>query len=52
MLYWYGGRESIGDGDDDGGSGDDSDDVYKGSTEPVLVLLSESYSENNRFLSR
>jgi len=52
MLYWYRERELIGDGDNDGGGGDDSDDAYKGSTEPMLVLLSESYSEDNRFLSR
>ena len=27
-------------------------DVYKGRAEPVLVLLSDSYSENDRILSR
>jgi len=47
MLYWYRGEESIGDSDDDG-----SDGTYKGSAEPVLVPLSESYSEDDRFLSR
>ena len=46
MLYWYRGGESIGNG------GDGSDGTYKGSTEPMLVLLSELYSEDNRFLSR
>ena len=45
MLYWYRGGESI-------GSGDGSDDAYKESVEPMLVPLSESYSEDNRFLSR
>ena len=34
----------IGDGED--GSGVRVDDVYKGSTEPVLVSPSDSYSEN------
>ena len=32
------------DGDDDGGGG--GDDVYKGSAEPVLVLLSDLYSKD------
>jgi len=35
------------DGDDDGGGGEGGDDVYKGSVEPVLVSLSDSYSEDN-----
>jgi len=34
----------IGDGDD-GGSGVGGDDVYRESTEPVLVLPSDSYSD-------
>ena len=38
------------DGDDDGGSGDDGDDVYNGRTEPVLVSLSDSYSEDEAIL--
>jgi len=38
----------MGDGDDDGGGGDGSEDVYNESAEPVLVLLSNSYSDNNR----
>jgi len=38
-------------GDDDGG-GDGSEDVYKGRAEPMLVLLSDSYSEDNRILGR
>jgi len=36
-MLGYGGGESIG---GDGG------DVYKGRAEPVLVLLSDSYSED------
>ena len=32
--------------------GDGSEDVYKGRAEPILVLLSDSYSEDNRILSR
>ena len=34
------------DGDDDGGSGDGGEDVYSGKAEPILVLLSDSYSED------
>ena len=36
----------MGVGDDDGGSSDGGDDVYNGKTEPVLVLVSDSYSED------
>ena len=36
----------MGVGDDDGGGGDGSEDVYNGKTEPVLVLVSDSYSDN------
>jgi len=37
----------MGKGDDDsGGSGDESDVVYKGSAEPMLVSPSDSYSNN------
>ena len=38
----------IGDGDDDGGSGGvgGGGDVYNGRAEPVLVSLSDSYSED------
>jgi len=32
----------MGDGDDDSGGGGGSEDVYNGSTEPVLVSLSNS----------
>ena len=38
---WYEGGESIGISDDDGG-----DDVYKGKTKPVLVSVSDSYSDD------
>jgi len=39
------GGESIGEGGADGGG-----DVYKRSTEPVLVLASDSYSEDKEIL--
>jgi len=39
----------IGEGDDDGG-GDGGDDVYNGSTEPMLVSASNSYSEDKEIL--
>ena len=51
MLYWYKGGESIGDDDDNSGGGDGSNDVYKGSAEPVLVPLSELYFKDDRFFS-
>ena len=35
----------MGIGDDDGG-GDGGDDVYRGKTEPALVSVSDSYSED------
>jgi len=38
----------MGDGDDNGGGGDGGEDIYSGSTEPVLVSLSNSYSEEDR----
>jgi len=40
MLYE--GGESMG----DCGGGEGSEDVYKGKTEPALVLVSDSYSED------
>jgi len=40
------GRESIGDKDDDGGGGVGDEDVYNGKTKPVLVSVSDSYSED------
>jgi len=36
----------MGDGDNDGG-GEGGDDVYKRSVEPVLVSLSDSYSDDD-----
>ena len=42
----YGGGESIGKGDDDGGGGVGGEVVYKGKTEPALVSVSDSYSED------
>jgi len=42
------GGESIGDRDDNGGGGDGGDDdMYRKRAEPVLVLLSDSYSEDD-----
>ncbi len=40
------GGESIGDVVDGGGGGVGGDDVYSGRAEPVLVSLSDSYSED------
>ena len=40
----------MGIGDDDGGGSDSSEDVYKGRAEPMLVSLSDSYSEDDRIL--
>ena len=40
------GRESIGDVGDEGGGSVGGDDVYKGKTEPVLVSVSDSYSDD------
>jgi len=34
-------------GDDDGGSGDGSKDVCNGKAEPVLVLILDSYSDDD-----
>jgi len=49
MLYW--GRESMGNGDN-GGGGNGGDDVYNGRTEPVLVSVSDSYSEDEEISVR
>ena len=46
MLVLQEGGESIGKGDDEGGGGEGGDDVYKGKTEPALVSVSDSYSED------
>jgi len=37
----------IGDGDDDSGGSDGSEDVYNGKAEPMLVSVSDSYSDND-----
>ena len=39
----------MGDGDDDGG-GEGSEDVYNGRTEPVLVSVSDLYSDDEVIL--
>ena len=36
----------MGVGDDDGGGGDGSEDVYNGKTEPALVSVSDLYSND------
>ena len=36
----------MGDGENNGSGGEGGDDIYKGSAEPVLVSLSDSYSDN------
>ena len=38
----------MGDGDDNGGGGDGSEDVYNRSAELVLVLFSDSYLDEDR----
>ena len=45
-----GGDESIEEDNDDssGGGGGDGDDMYRGRTEPMLVSLSDSYSEDDK----
>jgi len=42
----YGGGESIGKGNDDSGGGVGGEGVYSGNTEPTLVSVSDSYSED------
>jgi len=42
----YGGGESIGKGDDGGGGVVGGEVVYNGNTEPALVSVSDSYSED------
>jgi len=34
-------------GDDNGGGGDGSEDVYNSKAEPVLVLILDSYSDDD-----
>ena len=41
----------IGDGEDDSGDGERSDNIYKGSMEPMLVSSSDSYSNNKISIS-
>jgi len=41
----------MGNGDDDGG-GKGGEDVYNGRAEPVLVSLSDLYSDDDRILGR
>jgi len=48
MLYDRG--ELIGDNEVDGGGGVGGEDVYNGRVEPVLVSLSDSYLDDDRFL--
>ena len=45
-MLWFGG-ESIGEGDDEGGSGDGGENVYNRKAESVLVLLLDSYSKDD-----
>ena len=45
------GGESIDKGDDNSGGGNGSDVVYKGSTEPMLVSPSNSYSNDEILVS-
>jgi len=42
----------MGEGDDDCGGGVGGEDVYKGRAEPMLVSLSDLYSEDDRILGR
>jgi len=37
----------MGDGNDNGGGGEGSEDVYRGKAEPILISLSDLYSEDN-----
>ena len=41
----------MGNGDAEGGGGDGGDDIYNGRAEPVLVSLSDLYSEDDRIFS-
>ena len=41
---WYS-RDVVDDGDDGSGGGVSGGDIYEGRVEPVLVLLSDLYSE-------
>ena len=37
----------MGEGDDEGGSGDGGEDIYNGKAKPVLVSLSDSDSDSD-----
>ena len=37
----------MGDSDDDNGGGDGGEDVYNGKAKPVLVLVSDLYSDDD-----
>jgi len=41
----------MGDGKDDDGGSSSGDDIYKGSAEPVLISLSDSYFDNKILVS-
>jgi len=41
----------MGEGDNEGGGGDGGKNVYNGKAEPVLVSLSDSYSDEDRIFS-
>jgi len=41
----------MGEGDDEGGGGDGSEDIYNGKAKPILVSLSDSYSDEDRIFS-
>ena len=42
----------MGEGDDDWGGSEGGEDVHNGRAEPVLVSLSDSYSDDDRILGR
>ena len=42
----------MGDRGDDGGGGEGGENVYNGRVEPVLVSLLNSYSDDDKILSR
>ena len=42
----------MGDGDDYDGGGVGGEDVYNGRAEPILVLLLDLYSDDDRILGR
>ena len=45
-MLWQDSSESIGKGNEDCGGGVGGEDVYSGRTEPALVSVSDSYSED------